>query len=145
MFDDGMFFISGPPPILPRPTPYSAPQAYALIPIPNVNQSFNTASPSPAQQQVLLNLTQSGPMSACPSPIISEGMIITEANWICIPEFLQYMFIKKRKCSHICLHKSPQTKLLIPTYMWDYQFWAVEFFMTTVLFILTSKNLGANL
>lgn len=86
MFDDGMFFISGPPPILPRPTPYSAPQAYALIPIPNVNQSFNTASPSPAQQQVLLNLTQSGPMSACPSPIISEGMIITEANWICIPK-----------------------------------------------------------
>ncbi|XP_053384135.1 uncharacterized protein LOC123535724 [Mercenaria mercenaria] len=62
----------GPPPILPRPTPYRAPQAYALIPIPSVNQSFNPASPNPVQQQVLLNLSQSGQMSACPSPIISE-------------------------------------------------------------------------
>ncbi|XP_060569989.1 forkhead box protein M1-like [Ruditapes philippinarum] len=59
----------GQPPILPRPTGYSA---YALIPIPNVNQSFNPASPNPTQPQVLLNLSTPGQMSACPSPIISE-------------------------------------------------------------------------
>lgn len=62
----------GPPPILPRPSPYTVPQAYALIPIPSVNPSLSTPSPIPSQQQVLFNLQPSGQMSACPSPIISE-------------------------------------------------------------------------
>ncbi|WAR02425.1 FOXM1-like protein [Mya arenaria] len=59
----------GPTPILPRPTPASQPQAYALIPLGHVNPSFSVTSPTPPSMYFMGG---SGHQSACPSPIISE-------------------------------------------------------------------------
>ena len=70
--------VTGPQPILPRPGPYGAmspyaPQAYALIPLQSVSQSYGV-SPGIPQSPVIVNLPNPGQtMSACPSPVISES------------------------------------------------------------------------